>query len=495
MNDMNTFLKQKLKDNHMRVDRFIDKSGVSKSTMYRVMKGYQKPSEELLETMCGILNLNFMEEQELRYYSSLADTSDDLLSAHRAVADLLLSRRDANPEAVELVYYDGEKYIRDFDAILGGLREHFSDTNFSCSIRMVNCCQDRIITPIFDFVTELSRDEKDYGIEHLVNFSTTNSTENITVLSEIIPLLCIKKYSAKYCESEGAPGNGIFKDFMILDISFTDAETGRKKDRQLYFSFLGDNLSACYVCDSGNMRDFFERNYRAIHKDYISVLNNNKKYEFIGPYLEEAEKSADLYLFKPNPCYYRIPISVYRHIEERCRPMQQFLEAFLTEEVTEKSYPLQAEGLMQYMERRYKYSFLHKQVDILSRGGMERFASTGILSDGMAYFPPLNGEELREVLETMKKRDLDEKDLYNFYILKEEYGNNSLEIYVPSKNHIFVEYDDPAVQTNDTPCCIIDNESFTEVFIDFAKNYVPTMLAMPQNEAHAFIDKLIEKYC
>ena len=495
MNDMNTFLKQKLKDTHMRVDSFIDKSGVSKSTMYRVMKGYQRPSEELLETISSILNLNFIEEQELRYYSNLADTSDDVHSAHKAVADLLFSERDKNPESIELVYYDGEKYIRDFNKILQGILEHSGKKDFSCRVRMVNCCQENIITPIFAFASELNRTEKDYSIEQLVNFSTTNSTENITVLNEIIPLLCLKKYSAKYFESEGTPGNGIFKDFMILDYSFTDAANSKKQSSQLYFSFLQDNLSACYVSESEIMQDFFERNYRAIQKDYRSALNSNKRYEFIGPYLEKAEKDSELYLFKPNICYNRIPGKVYRHMEARSGPLYDFVAAFLAEEVTEKSYPKQLQGLIKYMERRYESSYHIKQVDILSKMGMETFAATGILSDGMAYFPPFDCGERRDILEDMKKRDKDEKDPYSFYILNKDYGNSCLTIYAPANDKIFIEYDDITLPTNDTPCCIIDNENFNEVFVDFAKNYVPTMLAMPQSDAYAFIDELLEKYC
>ena len=61
MEDLYSFLKKKLKENNIKIGTFIEMTNMSKSTIYRVMKGYQKPSDELLDLMVEILNLKTRE--------------------------------------------------------------------------------------------------------------------------------------------------------------------------------------------------------------------------------------------------------------------------------------------------------------------------------------------------------------------------------------------------------------------------------------------------
>ena len=493
MKDMNSFLKDKLKEKGMRVDSFIQKTDVSKSTMYRIMKGYQRPSDEMLDKMSGILKLNVIEKQELKYYSSLVDTDDDVLAAHKAVAKLLLNERDTDPEKIEMVYYDRDKYVRSLDEILQNICELSQEQDFFLKLRIVGCCQEAILNPIHSLALHLTDGGKNFEIEQLLLFSDIDFKENIAVLSGILPLLCLKNYEVKYRESDTEVLVGIIEDLMIAHYSYTDAQ-GSQVEKELYFTFLPDNLSACYVADSGNMRDFFERSYRSLQQDYKKALNYSKNYETIGGFLIEAELCHDICLFKPNPCYNRVPSQIYHRIAKR-EPLYEFMRGFLKEEVTKENYDDQVAKLLSYMDARSEASYQNVQVDIVSKAGLESLAATGKLSDPLVGFPAFTKEERREILQYMQKRDLDEHDPYNFYILKEAFGDDQLCIYISSNETMYIEYNIKNTETNYTPCCVIENENLNDIFSSFAQEYVPSILAMPQKDAHAFIDELIARYC
>ena len=164
----------------MRVETFIRKTDVSKSTIYRVMKGYQKPSEELLQKMVEVLSLNVLEEQELRYYGNLLNADVDVLNAREAVFNLLYKSDTTPLNKFELVYYDDEKYIRTFDKVLQNILEEAENENFSIKIRMINCYQDNVINPVYTFASEMMIREKMHKIEHLIDRKSTRLNSSHT---------------------------------------------------------------------------------------------------------------------------------------------------------------------------------------------------------------------------------------------------------------------------------------------------------------------------
>jgi len=495
MKNINTLIKNKLKEKKMSIDTFISKSDMSKSTIYRVMKGYQKPSEELIEKIIKILNLNPLEQRELRYYGNLANTDEDILSARDEVLNLLYKSDTREPDKIELVYYDGEKYIHTFNKILNNLLSLSGKDEFSCSFRLINCCQDSILEPLYTTISQLMKTKKPYTIEHLVHFSTYNLKENIMILSEIIPLLALDNYSVRYCETDSTSGNSIFCDFLIIDYSYND-ESNKLVKTHLYITFLREHLSACYVADSENIQDFFERSYKSLQYEYRLALNNQKKFEVLGVLFAELEMTYDTILFKPNPCYNRIPFSVYESMKGRNseEAVRYFMNSYLCDNVTD--FESQLNELLTYIKVRIKASFDKNQMDIFTRKGLESFASTGMLSDHLEAIPPFNAKEIKATLEYIMSRDADKKDTYNFYIMKnDEYSNEDLLITVFKKHGLIIEYNNPKYKANDAPYCFIEHQGISTAFSDFAENYVPIMLAMPQKEAHNFINSLIEKYC
>jgi hypothetical protein len=149
------------------------------------------------------------------------------------------------------------------------------------------------------------------------------------------------------------------------------------------------------------------------------------------------------------------------------------------------------EELLSYAEAVIEATYKNKQVDIYSKSGLEAFASTGLILDQLEFLPALNKSEIKAILTSLKSRDLDPQDPLNIFIIEESYAEHNLEVVALENYGLLIE---KYVDSN-TPYCIIEHKGFSDIFKDFADNYVPYMMAIPNKDAHDYIDYLIEKYC
>ena len=296
-----------------------------------------------------------------------------------------------------------------------------------------------------------------------------------------------------YRDSAKISNFGFFHDLLILNYIYQN-ESGTLVKIYLVITFLADTLSSCYVVNTENMHNFFERNYESLLKGYRLALNNQKFFEDYGMLFLQYEMNHNLYLFKPSICYNRIPLSVWENVVSR-HPFTDFLQSFLGTNYRSDNYENHLDEMLLYMETRIKASYLHKQVDIMTMKGMEEFAATGLLLDHLEGLPPFNKEEIKSILQYIKARDLDTEDRYKLHLLESDYNSDTLTIVVGANRGLFIEYASRADSGNEAPYCIIEHKEISNIFVDYAENYIPDMLAVPQEKALDFIDYLIGKYC
>jgi len=489
--NMSTYLKGKLKERNLQVEDLIAKSSASKSTIYRVMIGAQKPSKKLEKEIINILNLNPTEQREFHYCFSNFDVDDNIIESREAVYNFLFKKETPPLHKIEMVYYDGERYIRTFDNILENVLAASKMNHFSCHIKLINCIQNDIIAPLATLAEDLLANNGSYSIEHLINFSTHDYKENINTLANIIPLLTFENYSLEYREDENVSKTGFFHDFLILNYSY-DNKKGNTEKVSLFITFLPGSLSSCYVVNGKNENafDFFERNYDALKGKYQPALSSRKSLaEYVDTIIDLFQKN-DSVLFRSGPALCRIPSAVYHSVV--CRtPTDDFVEFFVEEKYKEKSIETHIEELLEQSKLVEESTYKNKQLDIYTKSGMAEFASSGLIKDHLEFLPTFSKEEVKAILESIKSRDQNSKDPFSFVMIKDSYANEQLSLSAEDKHCLlFEKYVD-----SHTPFCIINHEKLSTIFTDFAYNYVPVMMSIPQNEAYDYIDYLIEKYC
>lgn len=494
MESIEEFLKKKLSDRNLELDKFASLCKTSKSTIYRLMKGSQKPSLKLEEKIFEILNLTTSEKQEFRYLSSVLNVEGELLLTRKEISNFFLKPyvEDEDSTEIELVYYDGEKYIKTFKKILEDIYSYSTQPEFTCKIKMVNCCNYKVLNPIYSTFCKFTN-VKSVTIQHLINFSKSYSKENITVLKKIIPLISLGFYSVNYCENNFT--NGAFNDFMLLDYEYHD-ESDKKVKKSLCIFFLKTGLSECFVVKDDNLKDFFERAYQSVLNEYKNALISDKSYEFIYDVAFEFENKFDVYLIKPNPCHNRIPNKIYKSLVSRFTEdkLKAFIDNLYKVNLSYEEAKVKMEELLLFMDFRFKFSYKNTQKDIFTREGLEKFASTGELSDHINNMPSFNKQEVREILEHIKMRNADKKDSYEFFILKENLYNEDLIFLIFKDYGILIEYDSEKYKSSQFAYCLLNQKNLSYAFLDFVDNYIPNMLAMPKQEADEFIDRLIKTY-
>ena len=489
--NINIYLKQKLKEKEVHVENLIKQSGSSKSTVYRVMTGLQKPSTKLRNEIIKILDLNHAEQQELLYYISITDVDENLVEAREAVHHFLFAEKNNLPKPIELVYYEKEKYVRSFEHILEGVIETSKEKNFSCEFKMVNCIQNDIISPLAAALEVLLANKASCTLEHLINFSTHDYKENINTLSNIIPLLTLDNYILKYRESENVSDYGFFHDFMILNYSYKGKD-GNVIKKTLYLSFLSSNLSSCYVVneDDPNTSEFFNRNYDSIEEKYQSALSSrNNLTEYLST-IRRMYTDYEVSIFRPHIGLSRVPMEVYNSILKRAS-VEEFVKFFFRDEYDKENLDAHIEELSSYAQSIIESTYINKQIDVFTKSGLEKFASTGTVNDHLNQLPAFNQEEVKMILESIKARDLNPKDPLNFFIVKQDYVDPNLSLAAMDNGCLLIE----KYVEGSTLYSVIEHKKLSHLFADFAQHYVPAMMAIPQKEAHEFIDYLIEKYC
>jgi len=489
--DINTYLKGKLKEKNLTLEDLITRSGASKSTIYRVITGAQKPSKTLEKKIISILNLNYKEQQELLYHFSISDVDDNIIKSREAVYNLLFNKETNSPQKIELVYYDEEKYVRTFDNILDKVIDASKRSNFTCQFKVINCIQNDVIHPLAKAATSLLANTNQYTIEHLINFSTHDYKENIKTLANILPLLTLENYSLKYREEENVSKQGFFHDFMAINYSYHKSD-GSREVVNLYITILPNNLSACYVVKENqeNTLDFFERNYNALQEQYQPALNSRSCFLEYMNTAKELHGNYDSTLFKAQIPLIRIPAKIHCSVVERT-PMEEFFTFYFPEQPQEISLKNHIDELLKEAKLVEKTTYSNKQLDIYTKAGLAQFASTGRLIDHLKFMPPYNKSEIKSILKSLKTRDKNPKDPFNFLILEESYASENLTFLTGDNHCLIIEKYDAGI----TPFCIFQHERLSAIFTDFAYNYIPAMMSIPQKEAHDYIDDLIDEYC
>ncbi len=493
------FLKSKLKDRAMRVDEFLVKSNISRSSFYRILNGTQYPSKEIANAIITTLNFTGKEIIEFDYYMSIINVDQNTLSASEEITALLFGGNQADEKfSRDFIFYDNDRYLRDFSDIEKFLdRESEIKKDFDCKLKIINCCNHEVISSIREAMLNIEKKGCSYEVEHLVGFSESNLKESVNALRELLPLLALKNYSIR-CGETTAASEGLMKNSVLSEMSWLDEESGKRVSKMTCMNLLEGGMSVCVAVNDPGMRDFFYRSYDNLRKFYINGLIVKKQLQTFSAQVIGRESRSDLVLFKPDPCDSRVPLEAFAHLEKRVSAEDKikFVSSFVgVEPKNDDEIAFFMEQTFEFLSERERHSKDHMQIDVCTMDGLQKFAETGNLSDHVDFIPPFDKEERRIVLESMIKRASDPEDKYKLYVLKQSYADPDMLVVAYRDSGVLIENINPIHSTSEMPHCFVENAGLANAFVSYAEREIPSKYSIPNEDALEFLQKLIEEYC
>lgn len=498
MQDIYDYLKKKLKDRKVRVEDIIMRSGLSRTTVYRIMKGLLKPTPEVYSLLVEMLELDEREKRELDYYIRLIDVDESLVHARKELQSIIFKTTPdmaSSTEDIEFIVYGKEKYIKGYSELLDLITEASNKTSFRLDIKIFNCVKDVYLAPLVKLL-EKSDSFGNSVIEQLVSFSNTDSYKNIITLKAILPLMKLNNYSVFYTNEEIEPSSSVFfRDLML--IKYGCVEDDGWKEKYMVLSYEDNSMSGCYITEEKSLYEFFARKYASVKDAHESTLVTQKNIGAMSYSVYEYESGGKKCTAKANPCYHRVPINVCQSVIGRQSESQLTEMISYLGDSTSFYFGSESalENLLTYFTDRDKLSLKYSQTDIYTTDGLETFAREGRLSDHFSFLPSLTGEEVKLVLENIRRKNNDPKDKFKFCITHASLLDDNMIYCASESNGILIEYSEPKTFQNKLTDCIIKQDMLSGMFIDFFENYVPDSMAMSRAEADKFIDYLIETYC
>jgi len=498
MQDIYDYLKKKLKEKNVRIDDIVKRSGLARTSIYRIMKGQTQTPPKVYNLLVELLELDEREKRELDYYIRLVDVDESLFQARKELQSLIFKTKQektARVEDIEFIVYANEKYIKRYSELLQLIAETSKKTSFQLDIKIFNCVNDAYLAPLVEMLSK-SKSFDSSDIEQLVSFSNTDSYKNIITLKAIMPLMKYGNYSVLYVNEDIESNNSVFlRDLMLIEYGW-DGDDGWE-EKYMMLSFMDNTMSICYITEEKSLYEFFTRIYASVKDAHENPLLTQKNIGAMSHAVYEFESGGKNCIIKLDPCYHRVPMNVCISVigRQSSNQLAEMISYLGDSSVFYFGSESALENLLTYIIDRDKLSLKYSQTNIYTADGLETFAREGRLSDQFSFLPKFTGEEVKLILENIRRKHNDPKDKFKFYITHASLINDNM-IYCASENNgILMEYAElQTFQTNLTDC-IIKQDVLSKMFLDFAENFVPDTMAMSQAEADRFIDYLIETYC
>lgn len=491
------FLKYHLKLKNVRVDDIVTQSGISRTTVYRMMKGLLKPTPQMQNLFVEILELDEREEYELEQLIKLIDVDENQLLARKELHKIIYNTNSNIPkkEELEFVVYEKEKYIKKYDEILNIITQDMQKDSFEIEMKILNCISEQYLKPVVNLFTKI-KSNKGNSIEHLLTFSETNNYKNVLILKSILLLSTYSFYDVFFEVQEYDNKNkSIFENMIIIKYSFTENNIDEKK--YMVLSFEENNLSDCYITNEKRFYEMFQKKYKLVKENHKNFLNRENNVDFLNDSILAFESGGKHYAIKANPCYNRIPMYIYEDLLGRQDSMQfnKMISHFGENLDNTYNIDIAKESVFKNLTSRSELSKKYIQIDVYSKEGMEKLAKELKISDHYDFLPEFTKEEVKAILENIRNKKNDKKDKFTFYITNSNLSDNNKIYLVSENNGVCLDYFEPDADNGLASMSYINQDTLTNSFMDFVEKYVPDNLAMSDADADAFIDYLILNYC
>jgi len=492
MGTLYSFIASLCKNQDMKLEDLQKKLNTSRTTLYRYMKGINKITPDIAQNFIEALNMSVQQSLEFLKFVSLSAIDHSLIESREVLDDFLFPKQ-SKPKPVldiEMVLYDNDKYLRTLMEVLDHIYAYSDKADLTGIIKIHNCTSENIIVQLTEFLEKVFSDGLNIEAEQFVGLREKDYLQNACSFISTFPLIKYEKYQYYYKEINDE--DSLMHDSILVSLKYM--QDGKQTNQYFAISFYEESLTESIAFNDVYMYSFLSKNYENLKNSYVNVMRKHENVDFGDDIFTEMQKHGSSCLIKPNPCYDKIPLDVYKSLLSRMstEDMIDLFSFMFGQRLEEKALPDTLEKALTYLKGRIDFSMASKQTDVYSKQGMIEFAETGKLTDHLAFLPAFNRDEIKKSLEHIKCRSNETGSDYSLYITEDGLARNDFIIHAVKDFGITIEYVFPDQKEGLWRMVSIQNTRLASIFFDYSENHIPLNKAMGKNEADSFMQSLID---
>lgn len=490
----------KCKEKQIKIEALHRACGLSRSTMYRYLKGYMPLPEAVSNQLSATLQLDAEEHQELLRLAQLASVDKSLLAARQALDDFLfgIDAEQVETKPVEFVLYDRDRFLRSDEEIFDSILDLTQKEAFRCQVRIINCLLAPRFKVLLRFIERLFQRSPQSTAEQLIGFAEEDYEQTIRSFLNILPLLNRQRYKPYYrsiaADQSDEDSAMFFEDTLLIEVHYR--EEGREVQRFYLLSYLPQSLSQCIVFEDEYFYRFWDANYQAFKNRHRTSKLDKKSIDLMGEWFFSSVGNTESVMLKPDMAYIEIPQQVYQRLFQRLVQdktlLSTLMQELMNEQPSEAQLAERVQNILAELGRRTAYTQSHRTTMIHSMPGLKRMVETGRISDHLDLLPSFDREEIRVMLQSMRQRHLDGSDGYRLVLLEEEILQDGYILCLYKEDGVFVEFDEEQYRRGIRNTIRIHDATFSDILWDYVENHLIAYGAVPEARLLAFLDELIE---
>lgn len=510
LNDGGAFLHQKIKESGNTLERFAQTCGVSKSTLYRVLRGTQKLTPPLASRISDVLRLTHYERERLyRCFSLPFDTPPlsafDMDRMFRQILGWFTNQDNLGqmPTEEDIVFFDdisSAKAVHSPESFAKHIASTLSPNCKHISIYIYNCCHERPMFSTFRFLDELLNitENIQLSVDHILNFHEHQSGEQINFIRKFYPLFQSPACRYQFYYRQSYYENASWLP-SIMENAIVFSYQAVYPDQQAYPRYvllLPDSIN--FSEGFSSREPFFHQHmiskFLQIRENYTPGIQSSISIENVPSGYDEL---YDSFVFKRDFIYNHIHPAVYAsyyaRLKDNTELWEQFYRLLEIKRVGRTEEELIASLSSQFL-RTFDAHRTRRCITILTADGLTEFAMTGRNFELPAFFPSLTSDEVCIQLDFFLSLLRGEDPLWKVFILPSSAVPNDSHWAFHGWKDVGVSISCPyADAMRESVDCLFLSPSFGSLFFAMCDSCEEYGLALPNKEAIHLVEDLLKK--
>lgn len=484
---VNTFgeqLKIIMKDKKISQENFADSLGIQRSSLRRILTDDCKQATRT-KFLDGLIKTNpiHLSEKSIKSLESALIVNiigKSQMEARLKLLEIFESTDQVKSKSNYTIYMNNNKE-QTFEKCF---KTSYTDPNIiKLEVYIINTLDNQLLLDLASSLENLPVPNDKIIIHHLLNYNG-HPTCGAEIVTDIYPFISYNNYYLYINDTtkDDSFSKSAHQQNRII-ISYNNKIT-RKTD---VYEII-DHDSICKLSFPGEgsaYYNFVNTIFSKLTDDNMfvrltaSASNQYEQIEKVSQWYLDKEMKYDQIFIVPNFCYQMLTYEILISLAQD--------SAFL---VAKEDLPKFASLSQIYKERIETFETdgnINKTM-IFSQAGLEYFARTGLLSDHVKNFRPLNKDERNTVINKMLYL-MKNKKTVNIYILKDSFEIGSTEMVLFQKNGSYIYNAEAGYLPQ--PEFYVDLKPLVNLLEDFAVNHLIPNYTLSNDEAIGFFKGLL----